>query len=105
MGLALAGGRAFLPLIAAPADASTHIVEIYTPDSKEPLVLFARPMGPPTAVGFPLQLRPFDPTSSPWSDDRRSIRGSGELIEVTDEDDDAAEMLRPKSPTNHELTP
>ena len=108
MGLALAGGRAFLPLIAAPADGSTHVVEIYTPDSKEPLVLFARPMGPPTSVGFPLQLKPFDPASTPWPVERRSIRRQ-ELddpgVLVTEKDDDAVEVLRPKSPTNHTLTP
>ncbi|MBS2013350.1 MAG: serine/threonine protein kinase [Deltaproteobacteria bacterium] len=107
MGLALAGGRAFLPLIAAPADAGTHIVEIYTPESKDPLVLFARPMGPPTSVGFPLQLKPFDPTSTPWPE-RRSIRRDLDdpiLVEEDDDDDAAAGVLRPKSPTNHALTP
>jgi serine/threonine-protein kinase len=62
MGLALAGGKVFLPLIAAPATSSTHLLEIYTPDATEPLLLFAQPLGAPTRVGFPLQLRVYDPT-------------------------------------------
>jgi len=61
MGLALAGGKVFLPLITAPATSSTHLLEIYTPDATEPLLLFADPLGAPTRVGFPLQLRMYDP--------------------------------------------
>jgi serine/threonine protein kinase len=60
-GLALAGGRAYLPLMSAPATTTTHLLEVYTPGATEPLVLFAEPLGAPTRVGFPLQLRIFDP--------------------------------------------
>ena len=78
-GLALAGGKAYLPLLTAPVSASTHVLEIYTPDRAEPLVLFAEPLGGPTAVGFPLKLRPYDPRAG----------GSGE---------------RPRAPTSVTLT-
>ena len=61
-GLALAGGKAYLPLMTAPATMSTHVLEVYTPGATEPLVLFAEPLGAPTQVGFPLQLRIYDPT-------------------------------------------
>ncbi|MDB5219107.1 MAG: serine/threonine protein kinase [Myxococcaceae bacterium] len=64
LGLALAGGRAYLPLMTAPATTSTHLLEVYTPDATEPLILFAEPLGAPTAVGFPLQLRMYDPTEA-----------------------------------------
>jgi serine/threonine protein kinase len=63
-GLALAGGRAYLPLMTAPATSSTHLLEVYTPNTSEPLVLFAEPLGAPTRVGFPLQLRIYDPTEA-----------------------------------------
>jgi serine/threonine protein kinase len=64
LGLALAGGKAYLPLMTAPATASTHVLEVYTPGGAEPLVLFAEPLGAPTRVGFPLQLRIYDPTEA-----------------------------------------
>jgi eukaryotic-like serine/threonine-protein kinase len=59
-GVALAGGKACLPLITAPCSASTHLIEVYTPDSAEPLVFFADPLGPPTAGGYPLRLRIYE---------------------------------------------
>jgi serine/threonine protein kinase len=64
VGLALAGGRAYLPLMTAPATTSTHVLEVYTPGASDPLVLFAEPLGAPTQVGFPLQLRIYDPTEA-----------------------------------------
>ena len=64
LGLALAGGKVFLPLITAPGTSSTHLLEVYTPDATEPLLLFAQPLGAPTRVGFPLQLRLYDPTET-----------------------------------------
>ena len=64
MGLALAGGKAYLPLMTAPATAATHLLEVYTPGATEPLILFAEPLGAPTQVGFPLQLRIYDPTEA-----------------------------------------
>jgi serine/threonine-protein kinase len=59
-GVALAGGKAYLPLITAPCSASTHLLEVYTPDAAEPLVFFADPLGPPTASGYPLRLRIYE---------------------------------------------
>jgi serine/threonine protein kinase len=64
MGLALAVGKAYLPLMTAPATTSTHVLEVYTPGASEPLVLFAEPLGAPTRAGFPLQLRIYDPTEA-----------------------------------------
>lgn len=69
-GLALAGGRAFLPLITAPSNSSTHRLEVYTPGHAEPLVLFAEPLGAPTAVGFPLMLRMYDAGEAPVTQTR-----------------------------------
>jgi serine/threonine protein kinase len=99
-GLALAGGKAYLPLISAPGSASTHLLEVYTPDSAEPLVLFADPLGPPSAVGFPLQLRMYDPSESPRASEKR--------ISVKDQPPpsrpDAARELRARVPTSITLT-
>ncbi|MDB4942857.1 MAG: serine/threonine protein kinase [Labilithrix sp.] len=64
-GVALAHGTVQLPLIGAPASAATHLLEIYTPGSVDPLILFATPRGAPTAAGFPLALQPFDPNARP----------------------------------------
>ncbi|HSO34507.1 MAG TPA: serine/threonine-protein kinase, partial [Labilithrix sp.] len=73
-GLALAGGKAYLPLISAPASATTHRLEVYTPGCADPLVLFAEPLGGPTAVGFPLKLRTFDPREGGSGARRISVR-------------------------------
>ncbi len=56
-GVALAEQVAYVPLLAAPIDRSTHALEVYSPASREPLRLVADPVGPPTADGFPLKLR------------------------------------------------
>ena len=72
-GVALAGGRAYIPLLSAPAVNKRHRLEVFTPGSCEPLMLFAVPLGPPTAVGFPLRLCPFDPNATP----KANIAGLG----------------------------
>ncbi|HVH47852.1 MAG TPA: protein kinase, partial [Labilithrix sp.] len=56
-GVALAEQVAYVPLLAAPVDRSTHLLEVYSPGTPEPLRLVADPIGPPTAEGFPLRLR------------------------------------------------
>ena len=102
VGLALAEGRAYVPLIAAPARASTHVLEVYTPDSTEPLLLFAEPLGPPTAAGFPLQLRTFDPART-----LPVARGSERRISVRHEQPSTlgpASALRARRPTSVTLT-
>ena len=71
-GLALAGGKAYLPLLTAPVSSSTHVLEVYTPDRPDPLVLFAEPLGGPTPVGFPVKLRPYDAREG-------AAGGSGEM--------------------------
>src|SRR5690606_3523045 len=56
-GVALAEQVALVPLLVPPVDRSTHALEVYSPDSTEPLRLLADPVGPPTRDGFPLRLR------------------------------------------------
>jgi len=106
VGLALAGGRACLPLIAAPANASTHILEIYTPGSPEPLLLFAEPLGPPSRAGFPLHLRIYDGAGAAagkpiWAPEQRSERRPVLAAHVPVA---PVSELRPRQPTQHTLT-
>jgi serine/threonine-protein kinase len=100
-GVALAGGSIYLPLIAPPATASTHVLEVYTPGATEPLTLFALPLGAPTAQGFPLQLRVYDPNElvpKHTSDKRISTRdGAPETLAPASE-------LRAKNPTNLKIS-
>ena len=56
-GVALAEQVTHVPLLAAPVDRSTHLLEVYSPSSSDPLRLLADPVGPPTTDGFPLRLR------------------------------------------------
>jgi serine/threonine-protein kinase len=58
--VAHARGKACVPLLAAPVDASRHVLEVYTPGSTEPLRLLADPVGAPGKDGFPLRLAPID---------------------------------------------
>ncbi len=58
--VAVAKEVAHLPLESAPADATTHVLEIYVEGVPDPLVVLAEPMGAPTAEGFPLRLSPLD---------------------------------------------
>ena len=100
VGLALAGRRAFIPLITAPATASTHVLEVYTPDTTEPLVLFAEPIGAPTQVGFPLQLRIFDANEG-----ITLTRGIEHLsTRETEPETSPTSELRPRVPTSMTLT-
>jgi eukaryotic-like serine/threonine-protein kinase len=94
-GIALAGGRAFLPLITPPATGATHVLEVYTPGTTEPLVLFAQPLGAPTRVGFPLQLRVYDPSELPAARGSEKRISTRESHEPTPED---ASELRAKNP-------
>jgi eukaryotic-like serine/threonine-protein kinase len=65
LGVALAGGKVSVPLLAAPVDATTHVLEVHTPGAREPLVFLADPVGAPTAAGFPLRLRPVATDNAP----------------------------------------
>lgn len=103
MGLALAGGRAYLPLITAPATNTTHLLEVYTPDATEPLVLFAEPLGAPSRVGFPLMLRVYDPAEPPPSPPPLSRRRMSSRREQPPEPSPASE-LRARVPTSVTLT-
>jgi eukaryotic-like serine/threonine-protein kinase len=62
--VAFAEGEICVPLTSAPVDGSRHVLEVYTPDSTEPLLLCAHPLGPPTENGFLLRLAPFSAPSS-----------------------------------------
>jgi hypothetical protein len=64
-GIARANGVVVLPLLAAPVDNAIHRLDVFTPGSAEPLVLFAEPAGAPTEQGFPLRLRPPGAGSAP----------------------------------------
>jgi hypothetical protein len=55
-GIASNDGSVYVPLVAPPADASRHVLEIYTPGFEQPLRLLAEPLGGPTSEGFPLRL-------------------------------------------------
>ena len=61
--VAFAGGEICVPLTSAPVDGSRHVLEVYTPDSTEPLLMCAFPLGPPTENGFLLRLMPFEAPS------------------------------------------
>jgi serine/threonine-protein kinase len=62
-GVALLGATAHLMLEAPPMDRSVHALEVCTPN-REPLVLYAQPLGPPTATGFPLRLSLTPPANA-----------------------------------------
>jgi hypothetical protein len=57
IGIAVAAGAVQLALERVPADGSIHLIQIHTPGFRDPLVLLARPLGPTTPQGTPLQLR------------------------------------------------
>jgi serine/threonine-protein kinase len=63
-GIALAGGKLFVPLNAPPENGAVHVLEIHVP-GMEPLIVLAEPAGAPTPVGYPLRLRPYDPNAVP----------------------------------------
>ncbi len=88
-GVALAEQVAYVPLLAAPVDRSTHALDVYSPESREPLRLLADPVGPPTAEGFPLKLRVADEQESAM------------LLRVVKK---RPTTLRARHQTNHELT-
>ncbi|MDF2695095.1 MAG: serine/threonine protein kinase [Labilithrix sp.] len=87
-GVALAAQVAYVPLLAAPVDRSTHALEVYSPGSREPLRLLADPVGPPTTEGFPLQLR----------------LGNQESAAVLRSAKKRPTTLRARHETNHELS-
>jgi eukaryotic-like serine/threonine-protein kinase len=86
-GVAFAEQVAFVPLLVPPGDRSTHMLEVYSPDSTEPLLLLADPVGPPGPEGFPLRLRIRE---------QRTTSLRAELRRPA--------TLRARHPTNHQLT-
>lgn len=96
-GRALAGATAHLPLLSAPATASTHVLEVYTPGTPLPLLLLADPLGVPTPVGFPLRLRMYDPTKA-------TARVRGRSSAPSSEASSPASGLRARIPTVVTLT-
>jgi len=87
-GVALAEQVAFVPLLVPPVDRSPHALEVYSPDSAEPLRLLAEPVGPPTHEGFPLRLRLWKQESA------AAIRAAPKRPTA----------LRARHETSHELT-
>jgi serine/threonine protein kinase len=97
-GVALASQVAFVPLLAAPVDRSTHALEVYSPDSATPLHLYADPVGPPTAEGFPLRLRFAADPPAPVA-----VRSS-EVAATAKPARKRPTTLRARHETNHELS-
>ena len=91
-GVALAGGVTEVPLLAAPMDRTTHVLEVYSPDSSEPLRLLADPVGPPTSEGFPLRLRSTEEESKP------------QLKAEKKSDRDRPATMKARHVTSHDLT-
>jgi serine/threonine-protein kinase len=55
-GAAAANKTVHVPLSEPPSTDSLHLLEVWSPDQDEPLMVLARPMGPATASGHPLEL-------------------------------------------------
>jgi serine/threonine-protein kinase len=53
---AFTGSQVYVPLDAAPVNASQHVLEVHIPSMAEPLFYLALPLGPPTEDGFPMRI-------------------------------------------------
>ena len=78
-GAALARKSVFVPLDEPPRCDELHVLEITSPGSRDPLILFAQPKGPPSATGYPLELSLPPSSSQKLTDD--------DLLEVVDDDE------------------
>jgi serine/threonine-protein kinase len=87
-GVALAEQVTYVPLLAAPVDRSTHLLEVHSPKSSKPLRLLADPMGPPNEEGFPLRLR-------------FQVEPSATMLKT---EQPRPPTLNPRHITNHDLT-
>src|SRR3954464_354488 len=68
---AFTGSQVYVPLDAAPVNASQHVLEVHVPSMAEPLYFLAQPLGPPTEDGFPMRLSAMPdalPTTASRSD-------------------------------------
>ena len=54
---AFTGSQVYVPLDAAPVNASEHVLEVHIPSMAEPLYFLAQPLGPPDRRGFPMRIR------------------------------------------------
>ena len=59
-GIARDHGSVYVPLLSAPTSRGTHVLEVYTPGTVEPMVFLADPLGAATVSGYPVALRPYD---------------------------------------------
>ncbi len=84
-GAALANKSVFVPLGEPPRGNELHILEVTSPGSKEPLILFAQPKGPPSATGYPLELSLPPPASPPSSTSNQKTTDDATLEEVHDD--------------------
>ncbi|HEY8079549.1 MAG TPA: hypothetical protein VIF62_35710, partial [Labilithrix sp.] len=90
-------GEAWVPLLAAPADRSRHILEVYTPGDGEPLRVYADPVGAPGKDGFPLRLAPIAADAAEQI--RRESSRERVAPPVAEDDDDQEETWgAPKAP-------
>ena len=62
---AFTGSQVYLPLDAAPVNASQHVLEVHLPGMAEPLFYLALPLGPPTKDGFPMRIQPMPDARPP----------------------------------------
>lgn len=56
---AVSGGRVYVPLETAPVNTTPHVLEVYIPSVEQALRFIAEPLGPPSAHGFPLRIKPM----------------------------------------------
>lgn len=56
---AFTGSQVYVPLDAAPVNASQHVLEVHLPSMAEPIFYLALPLGPPTEDGFPMRIQPM----------------------------------------------
>ena len=73
---AFTGSQVYVPLDAAPVNASQHVLEVHIPGMAEPLYYLALPLGPPTADGFPMRIHPMPDAQPAASRNDRAATGA-----------------------------
>ncbi|MDB4934606.1 MAG: serine/threonine protein kinase, partial [Labilithrix sp.] len=76
---AFAGSQVYLPLDAAPVNASQHVLEVHFPSMAEPIFYLALPLGPPTGDGFPMRIMPM-PDAKPMATPSMAPPGANGVV-------------------------
>lgn len=71
-------GHVLVPLLSAPVDRRTHILECYAPGGGGPVMFLAEPLGPPTERGYPLKLEPYEAATTTDADEVPEHEDDGE---------------------------